>query len=673
MPIATGHMLECPGTLTPSRMRRVLILLSIGATVCFAAPSVQALGFGKVGSPTLLGQPLDFSATVHLDADEALERRCVSAEVMSGENKLGADQIRVTLQAGADPGMRTVRVTTLRMIDEPVVTVNVTVGCTSSLSRKFVTFLDPPLVNLAGAAATDSVAQAAEPQRIESQVAPLVAMLRPARAATRPSVSAPRASGRAAARAHGRFATAARIGRSTRLSAAEQATTRAERRPVSVARATLRPASGGAPRLQLEVASPVVARAPEAAASAATLVATPTALALVASDPDALALRAALDSERERIKVLETGLARLRADAQSTQKSVAALQARLREAEGERYTNPLVYLLGGLCAFLVAVSALALRRKPHKGVSRWWAPTPLPPAPVAVPPHAAVDIAADDTTDDLSWTYQPSRLPVMTALAGPRDGPVSSIGGLEVTTVIDPALFARMAADHPAANGPLNPDGYAAPRDLTMESLIDLDQQAEFFVVLGQDEAAIELLSRHLRGGSVSPLPFFRLLAIHRRRAEEAAYARVAEAFHHQFGACAPVWDAAFEPGRTLEDYPQAMTRLERLWATPSDAMGAIDSWLFRRQPADEMLDFGACRDLVFVYSVLRELSEPESADDIDLLLPMDGPAIDLTPVNLVAPSNFAALYALPSRPAALDLDISASPIEGGSELRQAI
>ncbi|HEX7438607.1 MAG TPA: hypothetical protein VF319_00795, partial [Caldimonas sp.] len=97
-------------------MRRVLILFSIGATLCFSAPSVQALGFGKTSSPTLLGQALDFYASVSLGADEALGRECVAAEVSSGDNKLGSDQIRVSVQTAADPNERTIRVTTLRLI-----------------------------------------------------------------------------------------------------------------------------------------------------------------------------------------------------------------------------------------------------------------------------------------------------------------------------------------------------------------------------------------------------------------------------------------------------------------------------------------------------------------------------------------------------------------------------
>ena len=38
-------------------------------------------------------------------------------------------------------------------------------------------------------------------------------------------------------------------------------------------------------------------------------------------------------------------------------------------------------------------------------------------------------------------------------------------------------------------------------RELSVEELIDLEQQAEFFIVLGQDDAAIELLMAILEQG----------------------------------------------------------------------------------------------------------------------------------------------------------------------------
>ena len=94
-------------------------------------------------------------------------------------------------------------------------------------------------------------------------------------------------------------------------------------------------------------------------------------------------------------------------------------------------------------------------------------------------------------------------------------------------------------------------------RDVSIEELIDLEQQADFFVVLGQDESAIDLLMAHLRStGGGSPLPYLKLLEIYRRRGDREAYERTRERFNHRFNAYAPDWEADPQHGRSLEDYP---------------------------------------------------------------------------------------------------------------------
>ena len=61
----------------------------------------------------------------------------------------------------------------------------------------------------------------------------------------------------------------------------------------------------------------------------------------------------ALAAERARIQELEAGLARLRGDSQAQQKTLGALQARLRQADGDRYANGLVYTLAAAMLFFV--------------------------------------------------------------------------------------------------------------------------------------------------------------------------------------------------------------------------------------------------------------------------------------------------------------------------------
>jgi hypothetical protein len=65
-------------------MRAASTLTAIGSALLFAVTSAHGLGFGRVVNADQLGQPLNFAAALRLDADESLERECVSAEVQSG-------------------------------------------------------------------------------------------------------------------------------------------------------------------------------------------------------------------------------------------------------------------------------------------------------------------------------------------------------------------------------------------------------------------------------------------------------------------------------------------------------------------------------------------------------------------------------------------------------------
>src|SRR5690242_5480675 len=134
---------------------------------------------------------------------------------------------------------------------------------------------------------------------------------------------------------------------------------------------------------------------------------------------------------------------------------------------------------------------------------------------------------------------------------------------------------------------------------LSMEGLIDLEQQVEFLLVLGNGEDAIDLLTSHLDGNRTSPIPYFWLLELYRDRGDAAAHARIAEAFHQHFGAQAASWDAPAGQGRPLAQYPKAIARLQRAWADPSEAMQVLEGWVFRRLPVDETFDFAATREML--------------------------------------------------------------------------
>jgi hypothetical protein len=187
------------------------------------------------------------------------------------------------------------------------------------------------------------------------------------------------------------------------------------------------------------------------------------------------------------------------------------------------------------------------------------------------------------------------------------------------------------AAPHFTEMAPLSPGAAPAP-DLadnprTDEAHEDVDQQAEFLMVLGQDEAAIDLLRDHLRGtGGTSPLPYVRLMQIYRGRGDEAAYERMRERFNQRFNALAPAWDSVLAEQRALDEYPTVLDTVQRAWRRTLDARTLLETLLFRRGSEDERFDLPAYEELIFLHALTRDLlSRGGAADDpVDVLLPMD-------------------------------------------------
>jgi hypothetical protein len=234
--------------------------------------------------------------------------------------------------------------------------------------------------------------------------------------------------------------------------------------------------------------------------------------------------------------------------------------------------------------------------------------------------------------------------------------------------VIDNALLARMAAGE---DEPMAADADAAPIDL----LIGLEQQADGFTILGQEARAVELLAAHLPGpAGNSPLPYLRLLALHRTRGDRAAHVRVAEALQARLGGELASWsDADVEGEEGLESHRTVLERLQRLWVWPAEAMRAIEGWVFRGPAGDDRFGLNAYADMLLLYGLARERVEADTG--VDLLLPIE----DTQPVEVeFAPTGFRfsrfGATDVPLRQV-LEVDVSApSPLDSRpSELRQAI
>ncbi|MBK7262009.1 MAG: hypothetical protein IPI03_09145 [Rubrivivax sp.] len=615
-----------------NRRRNLVIAFALAGL----AVQASAIGFGAVAASTTLGQTLDHLVSLRLDPGEFVSAECVTAEVTVGEQRLAPGVVRTRLE-GEGSQLR-LRVTTLTAIDEPVVNLAVSVGCPPRLSRRFVLFADPAPTNLPSLplmAARDA----------DSAAVP------DARAAAPAPAAEPRAAAAASAPA---LRPMARVNPPPRV----RHRPAAARRPAPPRESTTSAAAAPRARLRLDAAepmpSPAMATADviEAAASAAAT--------LAAAQASAQATSAAA----ARIAALEQSIEKLRADAAADRQALQIL--RQRAADGDTAARWMPWLLGLLALMTLAIVwlGLKLRRLQALRDPTWWVAGGAAAAAAASAAAAPAEARASEAPEAASDAEPASTGPSTAGYSSTRPGTLGPVFSAELP-LADPVTESPLTVTERTQALPLGwRDESEAQRDVSIEELIDLEQQAEFFIVLGQEDAAIDLLVEHLRStGGGSPMPYLKLLEIYRRRGDHEAYERTRARFNHRFNAYAPDWEADAQDGRQLEDYPSIVARLQLAWPSPIDAMAELESLLFRKTRGD-LFDMPAYRDVLFLYSLARDLlgREPMDRADVDVLLPINEGADFTQPMSLDdSPSERHALLAtLEGQPTVpIDLDVT--------------
>lgn len=669
------------------KFKGVSAAIVVGLSVVSLCESAFSLGFGRPTSRAVLGETLSLTVPLHLEAGEVIADECVAADVYFGDDKQTSLSVKATVLPG-EGLQRAVRVVTTSLINEPVVTVYLGAGCKAKITRKFVAFADPPGLAIgADSAVADNVRGVSSP--VVGDGAPLAAapsgavgeraasstraartggtMPRPAKA---PVARKPRdaanggvitegpATNLASATAPVKVSPDRRSGTPAKAAVSEQ-----PRRETS--RLVLDPAEADAlviPNLMMTSAMSGIAAdidAPEVKARRAAAAAL---WAAMNSSPEQLA------RDRQRMQELEQRLAHLQQESNGAQSRVAAMEARVREAEDQRLRHPLVYALVALVVLLgAAVAWLAMRRRsqPAEAAQSWWQGEPGDGGAPQGGDAAAVEPAPSMAEPAIARTaaeFMPVR-PKATppsALLADTAAPVAAAAASVAApaTANESTTSSRAMLIKPAAQ---------EAREITVEELIDLEQQAEFFVVLGQDDAAIELLEGHVQStAGASPLPHLKLLEIYQRLDRRDDYERVREAFNGRFNAYAPSWESDLQHGHALEDYPGVIDRLQNLWSVPAKAMDVLEVSLTRADGSAETFDLPAYRELLFLYGVARDLSEREAQDrtPVDLLLPVQGggdeDADDISPPTMLQPLMATRpVKALPEVTPSLSLDLS--------------
>lgn len=604
-----------------------------------------SLGFGRPVSRAILGETFNATVPVRLDSSEEIADDCLAADVFFGDDKVSPQAVMATLLPGQGTE-RMVRVSTTSLINEPVVTLYLAAGCKAKVTRKFVAFADPPMIFAAPTVSTPAPASA--PVAVASAVTStsgLAATAMPVDGGSKPVSRAERRSAATNSKpsasrkgTSGDTAAAASVASKAPPVVRETAPAKSNGRDALSAKLDQRPGKAPTEGSRL-VLDPVEVDA--LVAPALTMTSSMGTLGDVDSQEArdrraaAAALWAAMNAspeqlarDRQRMQELEQRLAKLQQDATAAREQVLSMESRVREAEGAPLSNPLVMGLGGAVLLLGgALGFVVWRQRKQEAQSSWWtegAPSPdgtdLPEAVPEALPASLAEPVLDRTVAEFVPVVAPSAPPKVDV-----EVKAPSASTVTLTRTMPAGMVPAKTPTLPAIQRPslIKSESQDAVREITVEELIDLEQQAEFFVVLGQDDAAIELLESHVQSTSgASPLPYLKLLEIYQRLGRRGDYEQVQEGFNGRFNAYAPAWDADLQHGHALEEYPGVVERLQQLWSQPAQAMDVLEKSLTRPDDSVETFDLPAYRELLFLYAVARDLSERDAQErvPVDLL-----------------------------------------------------
>lgn len=569
------------------------LLLSMG---CIGTmQSAAALTVGKVRGGVFLGKVLNISVPLQLAEGEDVGDLCPDVDVYLGDSLVESSRTSVAVESAslATGGGAQLRIQSSARVDEPVVTVFLRTGCRQASTRKFVLLADM---------APEPTEAAPEPLR-----APVAA--KPAAPQGDPNVVV--GTGTARAVVEGRSLAQPPLKRIKKNPGVAQPPS-ANSKPKVVS-------ESGKGRARLEVLPLDLTMDWEPTLKVGSLeISTPT------EDPQrraqAAALWRALNASAEdvlrasgQLDGLEKNLQTLSGQIQRNQQLLTEMEARVRAAQEERFHNPLVWTLGGL-VFVLAALAVFLWRGKTLDAPPWWtpasghtlskaavaaeAPTKRTPEPKRAMPAAVASVPPPDSQIDIALSD--SGFSVQTGATAPRTAPG-----------VTPSRFDGPPSGHSdfahSVTGSL--------RAINTQELVDVRQQADFFLALGQHDEAIRVLQNGIgQSGDSNPLIFLDLVAILHNLGRREEYEQVRTTFNALYTGHVPAFAEYTAHGDGLLAYQGICDHIAELW--PTDwAMEFIEHCLVRdaTDSADRGFELSAFRDLLMLHGIVGKIVVPHS------------------------------------------------------------
>ena len=581
-------------------------LILIGSILLSTALPSSAVTLGRYGGAAVIGRPLDVRVETLTSPGEDLSELCFRANVFFGEAKLSSGAVRVSPQRSAPDAKASIRIQTTLPVNEPVVSLEVSAGCSAPFTRNYVLLANPApaLTSSSGSAPgavrtiDGSIAGVGEPNSIT--------------ALPRLADDSGQVSGRALSTTPSTSNTDVAF---DNVGGAKEAAPASVPKPEKPVAKKAKPAQAARKSIVRKPDPVVEAPAPR-------LLLDPVDLNLnVERDPilklslSMLSEPTTSEQEREaagqlwkainatpeevlrdtqKLAVLEAESKGLREKEASDAAAIKAMQEQLDQT---RHITWLAYLLGGLLLLSLVGLWFFRRRKDEPEVARrsaaWW--------------DGAQKPAAAGATAVLATK----------AAGGERRDPV----GVDIDLDIDPESSfddyeslhghdSSLRAVLPASNSQIDESNASGARSLATEELFDVQQQADFFVSLGESDKAIGVLKNHLlESQEPSALAYLDLFRLYHKLNRRKDYEELREVFNEKFNAGAPPFDEYSDNSVGLEGYETAFGRIQALWPQPR-VLDVIEKSIFRdANDADgEVFDLEAYRELLLLHAVAKEM-----------------------------------------------------------------
>ena len=524
--------------------------VAVGLVLAGTALGSAALNLGRARGAAWIGQPLELMVAVQIDPGQADGALCAEADVFHGDSRQDNSRVQVHVTPTDQPDTFNLKISSSALIDEPVVTVYLRVGCAQKISRKYVLLADfpsetaPPLSRSGGATAPQlSLVMPVEESRGAPAAPSSPKAAQPPKAAQKvikPSVSSQSAQSVAQEPAKERKHLAQNPAKSEK------------------------PADTGKPRLHLDPVETLNERVKSLESS--------TKGAIPTED-------AGRDSQR--MQLLQNDMKVLLEQALKNEASLATMRARLERAESDRVPVEAVYGLGALV--LLCLGALALIWGKGSRPAAWTRPLARNKGFFAT----ATDAASEE--EDFAVNTEDVDKAAFDAL-------VAKQSAMPVTLAVNKV-----------------PKKYSATRqsrkDFNADYQVDLRQQADFLAKLGKVDEAIEVLDGGTHSNpKESPLLFLDLLAIAENFNREVALRQYREQFMQLFNVRVPDLALGNDEGRSLDAYPALLDHINNQWESPH-VLDVIEACIMRDPEASESdpFDLAAFRELVNMHGIASE------------------------------------------------------------------